>query len=192
MQSQVELIRINFKFEAPIIQVQIITYIIYLNCACVWRQLGCKNNGNINILTHFSSHSRQVYIATWVFVLPIDKENPYRLSRGWYIYIYIYVEFLASHFGDLSRCISKFTGWATKEELSIRRRLHTFLISCGQKTHVKHCYVDVSSWCDFWFAMICISINIILDLSTTIRDGFDSLPVYGSTRDFFFKYNDRE
>ena len=30
MQSQVELMRINFKFEAPIlIQVQIITYIIY-------------------------------------------------------------------------------------------------------------------------------------------------------------------
>ena len=55
----------------------------------MWRELGCKNNGNIDILIHFSSHSRQVYIATWVFVLPIDKENPYRLSRGWYIYIYM-------------------------------------------------------------------------------------------------------
>ena len=29
MQSQGELMRINLKFEAPIIQVQIITYIIY-------------------------------------------------------------------------------------------------------------------------------------------------------------------
>ena len=29
MQSQVEMMRINFEFEAPIIQVQIITYIIY-------------------------------------------------------------------------------------------------------------------------------------------------------------------
>ena len=29
MQSQVELMRFNLKFEAPIIQVQIITYIIY-------------------------------------------------------------------------------------------------------------------------------------------------------------------
>ena len=29
VQSQVELMRINFKFEAPIIQVQIFTYIIY-------------------------------------------------------------------------------------------------------------------------------------------------------------------
>ena len=32
MQSQVELMRINLKFEAPIIQVQIITYIIYQKC----------------------------------------------------------------------------------------------------------------------------------------------------------------
>ena len=29
MQSQVDLMSINFKFEAPIIQVQIITYTIY-------------------------------------------------------------------------------------------------------------------------------------------------------------------
>ena len=42
MQSQVELMRINLKFEAPIIQVQIITYIIYQKCACVRRQLGGK------------------------------------------------------------------------------------------------------------------------------------------------------
>ena len=41
MQSQVELMRINLKFEAPIIQVQIITYIISQKCACV-RQLGGK------------------------------------------------------------------------------------------------------------------------------------------------------
>ena len=41
-------------------------------------------------LTNFSSHSRQVNVATWFLVLPIDKENPYRLVRGWYIYTYIY------------------------------------------------------------------------------------------------------
>ena len=29
VQSKVELMRINFEFESPIIQVQIITYIIY-------------------------------------------------------------------------------------------------------------------------------------------------------------------
>ena len=55
------------------------------------------------------------------------------------------VEFLASNFNDLSRCISKFTGWVIIEELSIRRRLRTFLISWGQKMRVKHCYVDLSS-----------------------------------------------
>ena len=39
-------------------------------------------------LTYFSCHSRQVDVATWSFlVLPIDKENLYRLSREWYIYI---------------------------------------------------------------------------------------------------------
>ena len=41
----------------------------------------------MEVLTYFNSHSRQVHIATWFLVLPIDKENPYRLSRGWYIYI---------------------------------------------------------------------------------------------------------
>ena len=52
VQSKFELMRI--KLEYPIIQVQIITYIIYEKCACVWHQLGGKNNGNIN--TYFSSH----------------------------------------------------------------------------------------------------------------------------------------
>ena len=87
VQSKVELMRINFKFESPIIQAQIITYIIYYKCACVWHQLGGRNNGNIN--TYFSSHSRQVNVATWFLVLPIGK-NPYRLSSGWYI-LYIYI-----------------------------------------------------------------------------------------------------
>ena len=52
----------------------------------MWCQLGARI---MEILTYFSSHSRQVNVATWFLVLPIDKENPYRLSRGWYIYIYI-------------------------------------------------------------------------------------------------------
>ena len=62
------------------------------------------------------------------------------------IHIKIHVQFLTSHFNDLSRCISKFTGWAIIEELSIRRRLRTFLINQGQKARVKHCYVGLSSW----------------------------------------------
>ena len=88
-----------------------------------------------------------------------------------YIYIHIYVEFLASHFNDLS----KFTVWAIIEELSIRRRPRTFLVSWGQKIRVKYCYVDLSSWYGFWFAIICIDLNVVLDFSIAIqqfRDGF--------------------
>ena len=96
-----------------------------------------------------------------------DIENPYWLSRASYIYIYVCVW----HFNDISQVCkpSEFTGWAIIEELSIRRRLHTFLISWGQKTRVKHCYVDLSSWYEFWFAIICIGTDVILDLSTTIQ-----------------------
>ena len=145
-------------------------------------------------LTYFSSHSRQVDVATWVLVLPIDKENLYRLLRGWYIYIY--VEFLASHFSDLSCCISKFTSWAIIEELSIHRWVCIFLISWGQKMHVKNCYVDLLSWYEFWFAIICISMNIISDLSTTIRQFYRRFRfiatkwVNAGEFFFFFKYND--
>ena len=83
--------------------------------------------------------------------------------------IYIYIEFLASHFNDLSCCISKFTGWVIIEELSIHRWLCTFLVSRGQKICVKHCYADLSSWYEFWFAITCIDMIVILDLSTTIQ-----------------------
>ena len=58
-----------------------------------------KNNGNIDIF----QYSRQVNVATWFLVLPIDTENSYDYREGGYIYN-IYVEFLASHFSDLSRC----------------------------------------------------------------------------------------
>ena len=47
-------------------------------------------DGNVNIFS--VCHSRQVNVATWILVLPIDIANPYRLSRVWYIYIYTYRE----------------------------------------------------------------------------------------------------
>ena len=67
----------------------------------------------------------------------------------------MYVEFLASRFNDLFLRFNDLlpTGWAIIEELSKRRRLRTFLTSRGQKTRVKHSYVDFSSWYDFWFAI---------------------------------------
>ena len=81
-----------------------------------------------------------------------DIESSYRLSRA--SYIYINVELLAWHFNDLSQvCESDFTWWAIIE-LSIRRRLRTFLTSWGQITHVKHCNVDLLSWYELWFVTI--------------------------------------
>ena len=77
--------------------------------------------------------------------------------------IYYYICVRVWHFNDLSQVCkpSEFTGWAIIEELSIRRRLHTFLISWRQKTRVKHCYVDLSSWYELWFAIICIGMDVI-------------------------------
>ena len=86
-----------------------------------------------------------------------------------YIYIYIYREFLASYFCDLSRCIQKFTEWKIMGQLSIRLGVRIFLIGWGQKMCVKHCYVDSSLWYEFRFAIVCIDMNIILDLSTAIQ-----------------------
>ena len=44
-----------------------------------------------------------------------------------------------------------------------------FLISWGQKTCAKYCYVDLLSWYEIWFAVICIGMNIILDLYTATQ-----------------------
>ena len=41
-------------------------------------------DGNVNIFS--VCHSRQVNVATWILVLPIDIANPYRLSSVTYIY----------------------------------------------------------------------------------------------------------
>ena len=88
--------------------------------------------------------------------------------------ISIYIGFLATNF---YRSLSKFTGWAIIQELSKRRRVRRFLNSWGQRAHVKPYNIDLSSWYEFWFALICIDMNAISALSTAIqqfRDGFDS------------------
>ena len=140
------------------------------------KTLGHLRSINRNMIIHFAKQSQTCQLLKikkkkiiqtfhernpWKMVQSIpgwtDRENPYRLS--YHIYISVYVEFLAKHFNDLSQvCKSEFTGRAILEELSIRRRLRTFLTSWGQKTRVKHCYVDLSSWYELWFAMICIDI----------------------------------
>ena len=79
-------------------------------------------------------------ISVWT-----DIENPYHLLRGWYLYLYMYI--------FVSISLPLYTEWSIIEKPSKRRRLCTFLISRGQKTHVQHCYVDFSSWYDLWFAI---------------------------------------
>ena len=44
-----------------------------------------------------------------------------------------------------------------------------FLMSWRQKTRDIYFYVDLSSWYEIWFAIICIDMNVILDLPTTIQ-----------------------
>ena len=81
-------------------------------------------------------------------------------------------------FRDLSRYMSKFTGWARIEELSIRRRVRIFPISWGQKARVKQCYVDSSSWLSSGFQKyvsiwtLFNSCWIFLPQSTNFREGF--------------------
>ena len=144
------------------------------------KTLGHLRSINPNMINHYANQSQTCQLLKiakniffskqkiWKVVQSIsgwtDIENPYRLSRG-RIYKLIDVEFLASHFNNLS----KFTGWAIIEEVSIRRRPRTFLVSWGQKTCVKYCYVDLSSWYGFWFAIICINMNAILDFSIAIQ-----------------------
>ena len=144
------------------------------------KTLGRLRSINRNI--HFANQSQTCQLfenlkkkfsnISWKGTVKSGAINPrlnwYRKSRSIIksiIYIYIYI----THFNDLSQvCKSKFIGWATIEELSISRRLRTFLISWGQKTRVKHCYVDLSSWYELSFA-ICIDMDVILDVSTTIQ-----------------------
>ena len=89
------------------------------------------------------------------------------------MYIYGYISSFGHHIFAIppveNSDISKSTGWPIIEELPIRRRVRTILFSWGQTTRVKNCYVDLSSSYEFWFSMIFIDMNVILDLSTAIH-----------------------
>ena len=125
------------------------------------KTLGHLRSINPNLIIHFAHQSQTCRLLKILkpFFSNISRKETVKsgtinLRLNWYrksvsiiesiiyIYIYVYVEFLALHFNDLSHY--KFTGWSIIE-LSIRRRLRTLLISWGQKTHVKHCHVDLSS-----------------------------------------------
>ena len=152
------------------------------------KTLGNLRSINPNMINHYASQSqtcqllkilkniffffKQRKCEKWcnqvelIYKIHID----YRVVVYIYILYYIYVEFLASHFNDLS----KFTVWAIIEELSIRRRPRTFLVSWGQR---KSCKILLwwSSWYGFWFAIICIDLNVNLDFSIAIQQFRDGL-----------------
>ena len=113
----------------------------------------------MEMLTYFHSMSlNKNNVAVWFLVLPINIENLCRLSRGGYIYYIYYIIYISIWSSwhhifavppppTVYRNLGKFTGWAIIEELSIRRRVHTFLISWGQKTCEKQlCWFIVVLW----------------------------------------------
>ena len=114
-------------------------------------------------------------------MFPIDIENKsiYREYQYIYICIHSYISSFWHHIFAIPPAensgISKSTGWAIIEELSIRRRVHTFLVSWGQTTRVNNCYVDLSSSYEFWFPIIFIDMNVIFYRNPPILETFASM-----------------
>ena len=183
-----------FDFHSLLWQRHIGARIIPCHCISITRPtlerrktLGHLRSINRNMIIHFANQSQTCQIFKVVNNIFSNfswketvKSGGINLRLNWYIesisiiksviYIYIHIyRVLGITFNDLSEvCKSEFTGWAIIEEQSICRRLGIFLISWGQKTHVKHCNVDLSSRHELWFAIICIDMDVILDLSTAI------------------------
>ena len=59
----------------------------------------------------------------------------------------------------------------------------------GTKTYVKYCYVDLSSWYGFWFAILCIDMNIILYFSIAVQQFRDGKWVNTENVFFLLKYD---
>ena len=103
-----------------------------------------------------------------ILVFPIDIENKSAIksikipNTEGIIYIYSFLSSFWLHIFAIhpvvNSGISKSTGWAIIEELSIRRRVRTFLVSWGQTIHVKNCYVDLSS--SYHWLWVLVSNNI--------------------------------
>ena len=121
----------------------------------------------MEISTYFSSYSRQVNVATCFLVLPIHKENLYDYWEGDYIYnigsiIYIHIRLCSRH--HILAISPAVRIYRVGDNIgTVNTTTPHILISWGQKTRVKHYYVDLSSWYEFWSAIICISINIVSD-----------------------------
>ena len=60
-------------------------------------------------------------------------------------------------------------GENSKNYQHVNEAAHFWSAANKKKMRVKHCYVGLSSRYEFWFAVICINMNVILDLSTAIQ-----------------------
>ena len=130
------------------------------------KSLGHLRSINCNMVIHFANQSQTCQLLkilkniffsniSWKETVKWCNQSQVELVQKTHIdyqarHIYIYnMSSSCYYISTISPSVPvwlKFTGWAIVEELSIRRRLRTFLISCGQKTSVKHCYVDLSLW----------------------------------------------
>ena len=82
-------------------------------------------------------------MAAWFCVAYPYRKSMSIIERVIYIYISSSWHHIFHIFAipPVFSCLSKSTGWAIIEDLSIRRRVCTFLIRWGQKTCEKDCYV---------------------------------------------------
>ena len=91
---------------------------------------------------------------------------------------YRYIDFLASYFSDRSRGIDRVgDNWRTVNTSANPHISDQLTELENSKTRAKHCYVELSSWYELGFAIICFDTNVTSALSTAIqqlRDGFDS------------------
>ena len=126
------------------------------------KTLGHLRSINCNLIINFANQSQTSQLLkisknTFFFKLFMKRncekwrnQSQVKLIKKIHIdyqehHIYIYMSSSWHNILTISPrwCKSEFTGLAIIEELSIRRRLRTFLISWGQKTCVKHCNVDL-------------------------------------------------
>ena len=143
-----------------------------------WIQWKYDSRDNLFPFIYSACIMKFLWLKAWVHRVAISVAYRYRKSisiiKLFVSIISIYIGFLATNF---QQSLSKFTGWAIIQELSKRRRVRRFLNSWGQRARVKPYNIDLASWYEFWFTLICIDMNAISALSTAIqqfRDGFDS------------------
>ena len=154
------------------------------------KTLGHLRSINRNMVIHFANQSQTCQLLTFFFKHFMKKTvkwcNQSKVELMQKIHIdyqghHIYIYNMSSSCYNISTISPsvlvwlEFTGWAIIEELSIRRRLCTFLISCV-KTSVRHCYVVLSS-----------RYELFLSQSNNFRNGFAGrFQLPGSTRRIFF------